>query len=192
MPPVGPDRPTRPPRPRNPVTLPVEPRPGYTAVARVLRPHALTGELRVEVFSPTARNIQRGRPVYIRGIRRIVQRARPDRDHWIIKLSGLDTRTDVEDFHGELVEALDADVLRDDNESYFVHELIGLTVLTAEGEELGTLVEVLQPGANDVYVVHGPRGELLIPAIAQVVQAIDLPAQRMVITPLPGMLDESP
>lgn len=180
MAPAGPNRPA------------LAPRPGFTAVARVLRPHALAGELRVEVFSPTARNIQRGRPVYIRGIRRIVQRARPDREHWIIKLSGLDTRTDVEDFHGELVEALDADVIRDDNESYFVYELIGLTVLTAEGEQLGTLVEVLQPGANDVYVVHGPRGEILVPAIAQVVREIDLPAGRMVITPLPGMLDESP
>ncbi|WP_308445672.1 ribosome maturation factor RimM [Tepidiforma flava] len=184
--------PSRPPRPRNPVTLPAEPRPGYTAVARVLRPHALRGELRVEVFSPTARNIQRGRPVYLRGVRRIVQRARPAGDDWIIKLSGLETRTDVEDLHGELIEALDSDVLRDDAESYFIHELIGLAVVTAAGEALGTLVEVLQPGANDVYVVHGARGEILVPAIGQVVQSIDLAAGRVVITPLPGMLDESP
>ncbi|WP_308445338.1 ribosome maturation factor RimM [Tepidiforma sp.] len=184
--------PSRPPRPRNPVTLPAEPRPGFTAVARVLRPHALRGELRVEVFSPTARNIQRGRPVYVRGIRRIVQRARQAGDDWIIKLSGLETRTEVEDLHGELLEALDSDVLRDDAESYFIHELIGLAVVTAAGEALGTLVEVLQPGANDVYVVHGARGEILVPAIGQVVQSIDLAAGRMVITPLPGMLDESP
>ncbi|WBL37517.1 ribosome maturation factor RimM [Tepidiforma flava] len=172
--------------------MPAEPRPGYTAVARVLRPHALRGELRVEVFSPTARNIQRGRPVYLRGVRRIVQRARPAGDDWIIKLSGLETRTDVEDLHGELIEALDSDVLRDDAESYFIHELIGLAVVTAAGEALGTLVEVLQPGANDVYVVHGARGEILVPAIGQVVQSIDLAAGRVVITPLPGMLDESP
>ncbi|GIW19226.1 MAG: hypothetical protein KatS3mg064_2383 [Tepidiforma sp.] len=65
-------------------------------------------------------------------------------------------------------------------------------MVTAAGEALGTLVEVLQPGANDVYVVHGARGEILVPAIGQVVQSIDLAAGRMVITPLPGMLDESP
>ncbi|GIW16550.1 MAG: ribosome maturation factor RimM [Tepidiforma sp.] len=174
------------------MTLPAEPRPGYTAVARVLRPHALRGELRVEVFSPTARNIQRGRPVYLQGIRRVVERARQAGDDWIIKLSGLDTRTQVEHLHGELLEALDSDVLRDDSESYFIYELIGLEVVTASGESLGTIVEVLQPGANDVYVVHGERGEILVPAIGQVVREINLGARRVVITPLPGMLDESP
>lgn len=189
MPAPGPSHPAR---PHNPVTLPAEPRPGYTAVARILRPHALRGELRVEVFSPTAKNIQRGRPVYLQGTRRIVERARQAGTTWIIKLTGLDTRTDVEHLHGQLIEALDTDVLRDDADSYFIHELIGLTVVTPTGQHLGTLVEVLQPGANDVYVVQGQHGEILVPAIAQVVQAIDLQAARIVITPLPGMLDDSP
>ncbi|WP_416223925.1 ribosome maturation factor RimM [Tepidiforma sp.] len=89
-------------------------------------------------------------------------------------------------------ETPDADVLRDDPESYFIHELIGLRVETVAGEYLGTLVEVLQPGANDVYVVAGPRGEILLPAIAQVITEIDLALQRMRITPLPGLLDDSP
>jgi 16S rRNA processing protein RimM len=157
-----------------------------------LRPHALSGELRLEAFSPSARNIQRGRPVYLRGVRRVVLDARQERDHWLVRLSGLNTREDVEDLHGELLEALDEDVLRDDSESYFVHELIGLSVVTNAGETLGTVVDVLQPGANDVYVVHGDRGEILVPAIGTVVHEIDLAANRIVITPLPGMLDESP
>jgi len=62
-------------------------------------------------------------------------------------------------------------------------------VRTATGEDLGELVEVMQPGANDVYVVRGPRGEILVPAIGEVVTSIDLPAGIMVITPLAGMLD---
>jgi 16S rRNA processing protein RimM len=157
-----------------------------------LRPHALSGEIRLEAFSPSARNIQRGRPVYLRGVRRVVLDARRERDHWLVRLSGLDSRADVEDLHGELLEALDEDVLRDDSESYFVHELIGLSVVTNAGETLGTIVDVLQPGANDVYVVHGDRGEILVPAIGTVVHEIDLAARRILITPLPGMLDESP
>ncbi|MEX0783613.1 MAG: PRC-barrel domain-containing protein, partial [Dehalococcoidia bacterium] len=53
-------------------------------------------------------------------------------------------------------------------------ELIGLRVVTVEGRELGVLKDVLQPGANDVYVVEGPEGELLLPAIGEVVVRIDV------------------
>lgn len=148
--------------------------------------------MRVLAYSPSARNIQRGRPVYLEGVRRTVERARADQEHWILKLSGIADRTTVERLRGELLEAADNDVLRDDDESYFVHELIGLrVVVTATAEELGTVADVLQTGANDVYVVHGPRGELLIPAIAEVIDRVDVSGGVVSITPLPGLLDES-
>lgn len=142
-------------------------------------------------YSPTARNLQRGRPVYLGGVRRIVERARADQEHWILKLSGLGSRNDVESFRGELLEAADNDVLRDDDESFFIHELLGLRVVTSKGDELGRVVEVLQTGANDVYVVRGERGEVLVPAISSVIDAIDVSVGVISITPLPGMLDES-
>lgn len=148
--------------------------------------------MRVLAYSPSARNIQRGRPVYLEGVRRTVERARADQEHWILKLSGIADRTTVERLRGELLEAADNDVLRDDDESYFVHELIGLrVVVTATAEELGTVADVLQTGANDVYVVHGPGGELLIPAIAEVIDRVDVSGGVVSITPLPGLLDES-
>ncbi|MEO8538483.1 MAG: ribosome maturation factor RimM [bacterium] len=181
----------RAPRPSNPLTTPKEPRPGYTAVGRVLRPHALKGEMRVLVYSSTARNIQAGRPVYLEGVRRTVERARPDHEQWILKLSGIGDRTTVERLRAELIEAADNDVLRDDDESFFLHELIGLKVVTTGGEDLGVVVEVLQSAGNDVYVVHGGRGEVLVPVIASVIERIDVSAGVISITPLAGMLDES-
>ena len=181
----------RAPRPTNPLSTPKEPRPGFTAVGRVLRPHALKGEIRVLGYSPTGRNLQRGRPVYLAEVRRTVERSRPDQDQWILKLQGLNDRNSVEALRGELLEAADNDVLRDDDESFFLHELIGMTVVTTGGEELGTVSEVLQPGANDVYVVRGPRGEILVPAIGEVIERIDASVGQISITPLPGMLDES-
>lgn len=121
----------------------------------------------------------------------MVERARADQEHWILKLNGINSRNDVELLRGELLEAADNDVQRDDDESYFVHELIGLRVVTAGGEELGRITEVLQTGANDVYVVTGERGEILVPAIAEVIEAIDVSGGVVSITPLPGLLDES-
>ena len=161
-----------------------EPRSGFTAVGRALRPHALHGELRVQPFAADAPNLQAGRNVFIGGRRQRVLRARPDRGAWILQLDGIADRNGAEAARGMLLEAPDADIQRDDDESFFLHEIIGLRVVTDGGIELGTVVEVLQSGAADVYVIRGERGEVLIPAIGDVVRKIDLPVGVMTITPM--------
>ena len=175
----------------NVTSTPREPREGFTAVGRVLRPHGLKGEIRVSAFSASAINLQRGRTVFLDGVRRTVLRARPDRDAWIIQLGGMTDRAAVEALRGELLETPDAEVQRDDDESYFVHELLGLRVVTKDGQELGTIADVITTGANDVYVVDGPGGELLVPVISDVIDEIDMAERLVCITPLSGMLDES-
>jgi 16S rRNA processing protein RimM len=72
--------------------------------------------------------------------------------------------------------------------SYFEHEVVGLRVETVEGGVLGTIAEILRTGANDVYVVRGERGEVLIPAVRHVVRRVDLPGGRIVVALLPGLL----
>jgi len=160
-------------------------------VGRVLRPHGLEGELRVAPFSPTALNLAPGRFVYVDGRRRRIVEARPGKGAWLIRLSGISTREAAEAVHGMLLEAPDKSVERDDDESYFVHELVGLQVVTDRGEPVGELVEVLTTGSADVYVARGPRGEFLFPAIGDVVREIDLADGRMVITPMADTLDDS-
>lgn len=157
----------------------------------MLRPHGIRGEIRVQSFSASGVNLRPGKFVYLDGERRRVDRARHDRDAWILRLRGLTTRNDVEGYRGALLEVPDDEVERESEDSYFLHELIGLRVVTKEGEELGRVVEVMQPGANDVYVVQGPYGEILVPAIGEVIERIDVAGGVMTITPLPGMLDES-
>lgn len=118
-------------------------------------------------------------------------RARQDQEAWILKLEGLEDRSEIEALRGELLETPDREVIRDDDESFFVHELIGLKVVTSDGHELGAITEVLQSGAADVYVIRGPEGEVMIPAIGDIVQSISIAEGVVLITPLPGMLDES-
>ncbi len=117
-------------------------------------------------------------------------RARPDKGAWILELDGLNDRTVAESYRGALIEAPDSLIQRNPDE-HFVHELIGLRVETAEGYVVGTISDVLQPGANDVYVVKTSKGEVLVPVIADVVRQIDTASGLVVITPLAGMLDES-
>lgn len=160
-------------------------------MAEVLRPHGLRGELRVHAFAAGAPNLQRGSRVYAGDRQLTITASREDRGAWLLTFSGVTDRQAAEALRGALLEAPDDAIRRDDPESYFLYELIGLEVVTPEGRSLGRVTEVLQPGANDVYVVDGPAGEVLVPAIADVVQQVDLAAGRIIITPLSGMLDVS-
>jgi len=71
---------------------------------------------------------------------------------------------------------------------YYHFQLIGVRVEMENGEWLGQVVDVLATGANDVYVVRGPWGEVLLPAVDDVVLELDLELKRMVVHLLPGML----
>lgn len=83
------------------------------------------------------------------------------------------------------VQAEDLGALQENE--YYIADLVGLRVITTEGEELGELVEVLVTGANDVYRVVGATGEVLLPAIAQVVRKVDVPARSMLVWLMPGL-----
>lgn len=171
--------------------IPTEPREGFTAVGRVLRPHGLRGEVRVQAFAEGAPNLQRGRRVWLGNRELTIVRARQDREAWILQFNDMSDRTDAEQYYQVLLEVPDSQVRRIDSESFFVHEIIGMRVVTEDGREVGRVVDVLQTGANDVYVVRGERGEVLVPAVGDVVKKIDARESFISITPLPGLLDES-
>jgi len=72
---------------------------------------------------------------------------------------------------------------------YYWHEIEGLSVVSAKGEKLGILSDVLSTGAHDVYVVKGERGEILVPAVEQIVKTID-PQKGLMVVDLPlGLIE---
>ena len=74
----------------------------------------------------------------------------------------------------------------------YLFDLIGLSVQTEAGEVLGKIVEVIEQPANDVWVVHDEaRNEILLPAISSVIKAVEVARGHVVVTPLPGLLDEA-
>ncbi len=156
----------------------------------MLRPHGNAGELRVHPFNPELPNLQPGGDVYLLGERRRIERVREDRGQVLVGLEGLTRRGAVEEMRGALLEVAEEELLRGADE-HFVYELVGLEVVTDGGRTLGRVSEVLSTGANDVYVVKGPSGEVLVPAIASVVQAIDVAGGRMFITNAAVQVDET-
>ncbi len=156
----------------------------------MLRPHGTGGELRVMPFNPDLPNLRAGGEVYLLGKRRRIERVRPDRGRALVRIAGLTRRDDAEEARGALLEVPEDEVAREPG-AHFVHEIVGLEVVTEDGRRLGRVSEVLSTGANDVYVVEGPSGETLLPAIASVVQAVDVAGGALRITNEAVSRDES-
>ncbi|MCI8506815.1 MAG: 16S rRNA processing protein RimM [Lachnospiraceae bacterium] len=108
----------------------------------------------------------------------------------IVKFKGIDNINDIEQYKGaELWIDREQAVPLEEGE-YFIADLIGLAVMTDEGERLGTLREVLQTGANDVYEVQMENGKtVLLPVTRECVLDVDLEKGEVLVHVLDGLLD---
>ncbi|HLE88846.1 MAG TPA: ribosome maturation factor RimM [Candidatus Limnocylindria bacterium] len=150
------------------------------AVARVLGAKGLRGALRIEPLTDRPERLAIGESIWIegerlpRGITEVGWGGRVP----VLQLEGIDDRAAAERLAGRYLEA-EATPLPEG--SYYWHQLIGLAVADDAGMEIGTVVEVFRAGENEVYRIEGPSGELLVPALRDVVRSIDLAAGRMVV-----------
>jgi 16S rRNA processing protein RimM len=108
----------------------------------------------------------------------------------LLKLGGCDDRNAADGLRGRLVQIPIEDAGPLEEGEYFHFEVVGVQVETEDGERLGQVVEVLETKAHDVYIVRGPEGELLLPAVESVVRELDLEYGRMVVRLLSGMQQE--
>lgn len=107
----------------------------------------------------------------------------------ILKFKGYDSINDVEQYRKKSLLVSRENAVELQENEYFIADLLDLTVVTDEGKHLGTLKDVLQTGANDVYVVETPEGqEILIPAIRQCILSVDLEEQTMRVHLLKGLV----
>jgi 16S rRNA processing protein RimM len=113
---------------------------------------------------------------------------RRHKDRVLIQFEGCADRTTAEGLRGLLLEVPIEDATPLPEDEYYPYQLVGLDVLTVDGEDLGRVSDVLFTKANEVYVVTGPRGQILLPAIADVIEKVDLDAGHMVVTLMDGLI----
>jgi 16S rRNA processing protein RimM len=104
-----------------------------------------------------------------------------------LKLKGVDDRNAAERMRGNLLFVDEAHRAKLPEGQYFVHDVLGLAVREEGGADLGTVADVLRYPASDVYVVRGDRGEILIPAVKEFVQSVDLGSRTMTVRLIEGM-----
>lgn len=164
-----------------------QPRDGFIAVGRVLRPWGLQGDVKVESLTDFPDRFEYGERLWLLGTEREVEYARWQKGALYLKLAGIDDADAAETTRGGLLEAPEATLRPLQPGEFYEHQLVGLLVSAGDGDALGDVREVLPTGGNAVLVVHGPRGELLIPFIEQVVKSVDLVARQITVELLDGM-----
>jgi 16S rRNA processing protein RimM len=162
-------------------------REGFVTVGRVLGARGVRGELRIEPLTDFPERFQRGAQLWIGGARYIVRLSRMHRGALLLQLEGVDTRGEADALRGLLLELPEAAVAELGEGQYYRHHIIGLEVVSTAGEALGRVAEIVETGANDVYAVRNDEGELLLPAIDDVIKQIDLERGRMVVELIPGL-----
>ncbi len=164
-------------------------------VGRIGKAHGLRGEVSVEVrtddpelrFAPGAEletdPAERG-PLTVAAGR--VQSGR-----LLLSFEGVGDRTAAEALRNTLlIVETDPDELPDDPEEFYDHQLVGLSVVTVDGRDVGTVAEMLHLPTQDVFAVRRPDGrEALIPFVAQIVPEVDLERGAVVVDPPPGLLE---
>ena len=149
-------------------------------VGIVLAPHGIRGELKVQPLTDFPERFEAGSRLWLNGHEWVVQRGRWTGRSVILKLRGLETRNEAEALRDAELTVPQAAEL-DEEGVYYLHDIIGLPVFDADGASLGKLEEVVTTGATDVYVVRGERGELLLPALDDVITEVNIGGGRIVV-----------
>jgi len=160
-------------------------------IGKIVAPVGIRGEVKVIVLTDFPERFDVGSEIVLKPPKGESKRVRvagkrPTKGGLTVKLDGVDTRSDAEALRDAEFVIDKSELARLSEGEFYVFDIIGLRVLTDDGRECGEVVEVLQGGANDVYVTSTG---LCIPALHDVVARVDVDKREMVIRPVPGLLD---
>jgi len=166
--------------------------PAFLAAGLIRRPHGVTGETLVEIYTDFPERLRPRKVVYLgeKHIPLTIRASRPHNAGLLLAFEGITTPEQVGLYRNQVLYVPRAERPALPEGEYYHDELIGFSVEDEGRRELGVLTEIMQTGANDVYVVTDREGsELLLPAIADVVLEVDQAHQKIKVHLLPGLID---
>ncbi|MGR6836606.1 ribosome maturation factor RimM [Syntrophomonas erecta] len=165
------------------------------SIGRIVGTHGYKGILKVVPLTDFPERFKVLKKVYIHRGRQVelveMESVQPHRDMMLVKIKGIDSREVGQDYCNAWLKITEDDLYPLPEGYYYHFQLEGLSVYDKKRGYIGELVEILETGVNDVYVVNSPRyGEVLIPAIKEVIQAVDLDQKKMRVSLLPGLIED--
>jgi 16S rRNA processing protein RimM len=160
----------------------------FITIGEVLAAWGTNGKVKVAVVSDFPQRFDATATVYINRQPMTIESTEWHKGKAIIKLDAIDSVESAQQLQGQPVEIHRSQVYPLPEGQYYHFQLVGLEVWTTQGELVGTVTEVLAGRSNDNYLVRGARGEVLIPAIDDVIESIDLDRGRITIEAIKGLL----
>ena len=160
----------------------------FIEAGKIVNTHSVYGELKVQPWSDTDDFLCDFDVVYIDGKPFEVERARVHKTCVLLKLAGINNINEAQKYRNKYV-CVDRGEVELDDGAYFIADLEGLTVIDADGQELGKIREVLTLPSHDVYVIRG-KDEYMIPAVEEFIREVDIEAGVMYVSTIPGMKTE--
>ena len=155
--------------------------------------HGVRGEVKVFPTTDDVTRFRQLKKMYLDTGREMlpleIQNVKFFKQFAILKFKGIDNINDIEKYRGKslMIDREDAVDLEEDE--YFIADMIGMKVCTEDGSEFGTLKDVMETGANDVYIIDSlEHGEVLIPAIRECILDVDMDEERMTIHLMEGLV----
>jgi 16S rRNA processing protein RimM len=161
----------------------------WIAVGRIARAHGVKGEVAVLPLSEVESRFQAGSQLFVgQGVRAVtVQASRPHRGRLLVSFGEVGDRDAAEALRGEYLFVPAEDVPELPEGEFWPHQLVGCEVVTESGRPLGSIREIMRTQANDVWAADGPSGEVLVPALKDVVVSVDLERRRVIVREIPGL-----
>lgn len=156
--------------------------------------HGVRGEIKVFPTTDDTSRFKKLKKVYLdlgkEKMELEIQSVRFFKNMVILKFKGIDNINDIEKYKGKDLLIQRKDAVKLDEDEYFICDIIGSKVVTEDGEEVGSLKEVLQTGANDVYVVTTPdKKEILLPVIKDCVLDVNTEEKIVTVHLMAGIMD---
>ncbi|MGB7292985.1 MAG: ribosome maturation factor RimM [Thermodesulfobacteriota bacterium] len=164
-------------------------------LGKISKPHGLNGEVRVFLYSGNVDSITRVDRLFIskkedeKPVELKISNLRIQNKITIIKLEGVNTIEEASELRGLTVMVDKCDLPEPKEDEYYWFQLIGLNVVTIEGNFIGTVKDLVDREPQALLVVENDKKEFLIPMVDTIIQGVKLEGSEVIITPIEGLLD---
>jgi 16S rRNA processing protein RimM len=155
----------------------------FITVGQIINTHGIKGELKIYPLTDDLRRFRKLQKIYIDGIEKNIVWCKLQADKVILKIEGIDSIDEAIKYKEKCLQVSREDAVKLPEDSYFIADIIGCSVLDENGTEYGTVSDVIKTGSNDVYWIKEGK-ELLIPALKDVIINMDVENKKIVIKPV--------
>ncbi|MEP7285829.1 MAG: ribosome maturation factor RimM [Chloroflexota bacterium] len=187
-------------RPAFPDPGSTKPGPQFLILAQIMRPHGIRGDLSIKVVTKFPERMNELEVIYVGADsekpHKLTEHAidwvhRAKKDQWLLHLEGVDDRDAADLLRSQYIFVSLADAVPLEDDEVYLFQIMGLQVQNSNDETIGRIVDIIETGANDVYVIQSEAyGEVLIPAISGVILDIDVDHGVMKVQLPAGLLPD--